>query len=286
VIVDVGGNAACHESPTTFPPCAASGTRPGAPVNSTPIVFAPQATSPASVSTLENSFAPYMTANDTVMLSSGAPDPNDPPNVGLLNSDLAQLESSLPAGIHFEARTAGLSNVGWLVSNGISHGFDGLIYDYEPNFEPEFTDNFSATLSNFQSFATLCHAAGFDAFGYPYSQPVWVGSDRSLGWNFGELAATTGVNDLQIQLQGAAHVSATTWQNSLTELVAQYAGYGLPASAITVQLTLAVGDPNQISVASAYADYQSAVAHGVGAVILWWNAESVPEMVQLLGLVR
>ncbi|HTW40389.1 MAG TPA: hypothetical protein VMF04_06020 [Thermoplasmata archaeon] len=284
-VVDLGGNAACGQPLDTFPPCAGSGAPAGAPPsNATPLVIAPQSINASSISAISERFAPYLISNDTIMLSSGLN--NSTPNVSYLNSRLADLAPSLPSGIHFEARTAGLSNVHDLVTGGLSSSFEGVIYDYEPGFEPEFTLNFSTTLSNFASFAHSCHAAGFAAYGYPTSQPLWVGADRSYNWNYGALLATTGLDALQIQLQGAAHASTTTWTSAIESLVTEYAGYGIPPSAISVQLTLASGDPNDISVSTAYTDYEIALAHGVGQVVLWWNSASVGPMLQLLGMIR
>jgi hypothetical protein len=287
VVVDIGGNAACDRPLGTFPPCAgATAAPPPPPLNSTPLVIAPQGLNSASINAIANQFAPYLIPNDTIMLSSGAPQNNSTPNISDLNQRLSELVPSLPAGIHFEARTAGLSSVNSLVTGGLSPSFEGVVYDYEPGFEPEFTLNFSATLANFATFAQSCHHAGFAAYGYPTSLPLWLSSYRPYGWNYGELAATTGVNALQVQLQGAAHSSLTTWETALEDLVGQYAGYGLPASAISVQLTLAVGDPNNITVSAAYAAYQFAVAHGVGQIVLWWNTNAIDPMLQLLGMIR
>jgi hypothetical protein len=287
LVVDLGGNAACHRAYTTFPPCSGATAQPSFPQNATPLILAPQATDSATLSAISDDFAPYLRPNDTLMLSSGAPESNGTlPDVDLLNSAVLQLRSTVPSGIRFEARTAGLASVTAMANGDLSRSYDAILYDYEPNFEPEFTLNFSATLANFEQFAEICHRAGFAAVGYPSSQPLWTGGDASYGWNYGELAATTGVSQLQTQLQGAAHASDATWQSAIGTIVREYAEYDLPASAISVQLTLAIGDPNQIPVETAYQDYEYAVAHGIGSVVIWWNEQSVSQVEQLLGMIR
>ncbi len=220
------------------------------------------------------------------MLSSGAGSNGSVPNVYVLNVKLAELQSVLPRGINYEVRTGGVANARTIVA-GASSNFEAVVYDYEPSFESEFSLNFTSTLRNFAIFSQICHAGGFKAVGYPFSVPVYSASYRALyGWNYGELAATTGVDSLQIQLQGAAHVGSSTWNSSIQTLISQYAEYGLPPSALSVQLTLAAGDPNNISVSVAYSDYEYATEHGVGQVVLWWDGASTTSMLSLLALIR
>jgi len=237
------------------------------------------------IDAMETTFLPYLLPGDTIMLSSGAGSGGSAANVAALDSWLSKLQPHLPAGVAFEARTSGLANV-QTIASGVGSAFEGIVYDYEPGFEPEFSLNFTTTLHEFENFSRICHAEGFKAFGYPFSAPLWSAGDREYGWNFGELAATTGVDSLQIQLQGAAHESTKIWNSSIQTLIAQYAAYGLPASAISVQLTLAAGDPNNISVGAAYADYEYAIGQGVRQVVLWWNSASIDSVESLLALIR
>jgi len=280
----IGGNAACGRPYNTFPPCASTAARPSPPLNSTPLIIAPEDQDETTLGDLANSIGPYLIPRDTVMLSSGAGSNNSTADASSLNNHQAELAPALPGGITFEARTSGLSNVR-SVAAGLSAAFAGIIYDYEPDFEPEFTLDFATTLGNFENFSKICHAAGFKAFGYPFSQPLWNPADQGYGWNYGQLYATTGVDDLQIQLQGAAK-NPTTWSSSILELVSQYAAYGLPASDLSVQLTIAQGDPNNIPVSLAYEDYVYAVAHGVGSIVLWWDEESLSDVLDFLGMIR
>jgi hypothetical protein len=286
-VVDLGENAACDQPLSTFPPCAsAPAAGPSPPRNATPIILAPQTTDSSTLGAISGTFAPYLIPNDTIMLSSGAPESNGTPSAAALNDAMSSLRPALPGGIHFEARTAGLTNVEDLVTGGLSSAFSGVVYDYEPGFEPEFTFNFTSTLSNFRMFAAICQEHGYAAFGYPTSQPLTTPGDAIYDWNYGAIANTTGVADLQVQLQGAAHAGTTQWQMALGNLIHQYAENGLPPRALAVQLTLAVGDPNVVSVASAYTDFEYAVERGVGAIVLWWNSAAESEVQELLGMVR
>jgi hypothetical protein len=257
----------------------------GPPSSTVPLVIAPESLDSGMIAVMQDQLATCLRAGDTIMLSSGAGSSDQVASAGQLESWLATLGPSLPSGVNFEARTSGLTNVQGL-STSLSHAFDGIIYDYEPGFEPEFSTNFTTTMENFQNFSRFAHAGGFKAFAYPYSQPLWGSSFANDRWNYGELDATTGIDSDQIQLQGAAHQSATTWDNAIQALVTEYHAYGLPASAISVQLTVAQGDPNDISVSAAYADYQYAVQSGVGQVILWWDSGSVNAFLTLLTMIR
>jgi hypothetical protein len=285
VTIVVGGNVVCGKAPQTLPPCAGQDASPFPTVPSVSLVIAPEGIDDQLLNVIDSSFRPYLATGDVIMLSSGAGSNNSTVDPHELNSWVGQLKPNLPSGIGYEARTGGLANVRNL-SSGLSSSFEAVVYDYEPNFETEFSLNFSITLQNFESFSSICHTAGFRAFGYPTGQPIDNSQDRTYGWNYGELNADTGVQGLQIQLQGAAHDSEKAWNNSIQTLIGQYAGYGLAASSLSVQLTLAQGDPNNISVTTAYADYEYAIDHGVGQIILWWNLASEGDMMSMLNMIR
>jgi hypothetical protein len=286
LVVVVAANGRCGRSALAFPPCPGvgpSGPSPSGPL--VPLVIAPQSLNDTMVSFMEGSLAQHLRSADTIMLSSGASDTGTAANPDQLATWQAELGPRLPAGVSFEARTSGLVNVERLSGN-LSHAFRGIVYDYEPGFEPEFSTNFTAAQQAFQNFSRIAHAGGFRAFGYPYSAPLWSSAYQDDRWNYGTLYATTGIDADQIQLQGAAHQSGTIWQSAIQSLVAEYRAYGFPPSAISVQLTLAAGDPNNISVDAAASDYEYAVANGVGQVILWWNAASEGALLSLLGMIR
>jgi hypothetical protein len=265
-------------------PSTESPTQPG-PSGVIPIVFAPEFQGGSPIPLLLTSLLPYIHSGDSVMLSSGASVSQSKPDDAQLNRYLAELQPRLPSGVTYEARTGGLANA-QILADGVSHGFASLVYDYEPGFEPEFTFNFTRTLEAFANFSGIAHGAGFSAIGYPLSAPAWHTNSSAYGWNYGELATTTGVNRLQTQLQGAAHHGDGKWDAGVQELVSQYAGYDLSPSALSVQLTLATGNPNNITVATATADYEYAVQQGVGQVVLWFNAGSVAYALQFLESIR
>jgi hypothetical protein len=283
VVASVAAAALAYEGLKDGPPGPASPRPP--PPGVVPIVWAPQFVGGSPLSLLQGPLLPYIYSGDSVMLSSGASVNQTPPDDSQLNHYLSELEPVLPAGVIYEARTGGTSNVAALAA-GVSHSFTSLVYDYEPGFEPEFTYNFSKTMVAFENFSRIAHDAGFGAIGYPFSAPAWHANASSYGWNFGQLDARSGVDSLQVQLQGAAHQGESTWQLGVQALLAQYADYGLPPSALSVQITIAEGDPNNVSVADAYADYQYATEQGVGQIVLWFNSGTLQDVLQFLQDIR
>lgn len=265
-------------SPAPLPP-------PRTPSTVVPLVLVPEDINDSTLAALATSVRPYLRSGDTIMLSSGANANGSSANPWYLNSQLLLLQPQLPKGIVYEARTGGLANVQTLVGS-LSPSFRSVVYDYEPGFEPEFSVNFTTTMSNFIQFAQMCHLAGFGAVGYPYSLPLWGAHYSQDGWNYGSLLATSGIDQLQIQDQGALHTGMNIWNRSISTLSTQYGGFGLPASDISVQVSLASGVPNQVNVSTAYLAYENAVARGAGQVVLFWNLSSLPSLLDLLDLVR
>jgi hypothetical protein len=249
------------------------------------LVIVPESNNDSTLAALAGPVRPYLRSGDAVMLSSGADVNQSPASAKYLNGRLSLLAPQLPSWIVYEARTGGLANVESLVG-GLSSSFQAIVYDYEPGFESEFTRNFTGTLTNFALFAHACHAGGFQAVGYPIGIPLWGERYEQYNWNYGTLLASTGVDGLQIQDQGAAHSSLNAWNRSLTTLADQYNGYLLPANDMSLQLTLADGTPNQVNESVAFAAYSEAAARGVGQLILFWNLASLGALLQLLHEIR
>jgi hypothetical protein len=270
-----------NASPAPSPP-----PPPKPPADALPLVFIPDGINDTMLGDIASAVEPYMKTGDTVVLTDGADDGATGASASYLNNQLAYLRPQLPKGITYEARTGGLANVKALVRGGLSSHFSSVLYDYEPGFESEFTTNFTSTLANFVLFAGDCHAAGFQAVGYPYGLPLWDLRDQNLNWNYGTLLASSGIDGLQIQDQGSAHVSLNDWNRSIGFLTAQYAAYGIPAADMSLQLTVATGLSNSISVASAYAAYEAAMSRGVGEIMLFWNLSGFSNLMALLHLIR
>jgi|HubBroStandDraft_1064217.scaffolds.fasta_scaffold19555_2 hypothetical protein len=258
---------------------------PHTPTAGPPLIFLPESSNDSTLSEFATAARSYLRTGDTIVLSSGADSNDTAANPNYLNSQLAFVQPQLPSGLIYEARTGGLANVA-LLAGGISSTFQGIVYDYEPNYEPEFNLNFTSTMANFDAFAQTCHLAGFQAIGYPYSLPLWGWHYQQYDWNYGTLLATTGVDQLEVQDQGAVHTAMGVWNRSISTLATQYGDYGIPASQISVQVSLAYGVPNQVNVSTAYAAYENAVARGVGQIELFWNLSSFPALLQLLQLIR
>jgi hypothetical protein len=250
-----------------------------------PLVFVPTSINDSVLAALDGPLRTFLRSGDTIMLSSGADANRSPADVGYLNGRLSILTSELPSGLIYEARTGGLANVESIVS-GLSSGFSAVVYDYEPGFESEFSLNFTSTLTNFIVFAQECHLAGFQAVGYPFSLPLWGKNFQQYNWDYGTLLASSGVDGIQLQDQGAIHTGMTVWNRSISDLSSQYHQYRIPADDMSLQLTLANGTPNQINVSAAYDAYADAVSRGVGQIILFWNLGCLPELVHFLRMIR
>lgn len=191
---------------------------------------------------------------------------------------VSRLVPSLPPGVSVSHHTSGLSNV-QLSAASSPPVFSSLLYDYEPNFEPEFTWDFSATASSFRRFAAACRAGHRKAVGYPTGRPILEPDLSPYRWDYGELRAC--VDQLIVQTQHWARVGFAGWGTALSALETQFSNRGWSVGEVIPQVSIGSG-PNAVDAASARLILDDAQRRGVGGIYIWWSPDAVEDLVGLL----
>jgi hypothetical protein len=244
-----------------------------------PITITFAANSSAEVNSLIRQDASYIGAGDSFDLVSGMPESRSL-DVGELNHWASELRAAFPTARVF-AHTAGLSHFTTLAREASSE-FSGILYDYEPGYEPEFTLNFTRTLSEFENATAVAHARGLLSVGYPTGQPLSNPHDASYGWNYGALAGTVDV--LDVQSQSLCRKGAAAFATGVSTVLSQYAASSA-SGAPTFQVTLGINaslTPNQVSPTRAYGCTAVLTDAGLRTLYVWWGPGANSQLITFL----
>jgi hypothetical protein len=231
-----------------------------------------QAYNAEQVDYLANTVAPHLRPGDIVdlvVMQTGDP--------AVVNGWYSTLSAVLP-GVEYAAHAAGLANIRTLVA-GLNPGVPRVLYDYEPNFEPEFTFDFPTTLSNFEQFASIVRSAGFKAIGYP------TGRGLKNGWDYGKIAVELdGVWD---QTQGSLTGGISGFQTDVQKLLGQLSAQGFSPRNydFVCQATVGTGG-NAVPPALTAQAMQYLAAQGFPKGYVWWSLADEADLltaIQLLG---
>jgi len=250
---------------------------PPAPLPSLDITFA--ANSTEEVESLLTTVRPYIEPGDSFDLVSGSPE-NSTLSVPNVNRWAAELRDAFP-GHPIYAHTAGLTHYAEMAA-GVGTNVSGILYDYEPGFEPEFTFNFTATLSNFRNVSEIAQAYGVASVGYPVGRPILEPNLAVYGWNYATLAGT--VDALTVQTQTYCKAGASTYAEALSTVLGQYATEGLP-SLPEFQITIGNATttlPNGVTAGPAYDCAAELAPLGLHSLYLWWNEGALPDLLTFL----
>ncbi|MGI0066944.1 MAG: hypothetical protein ACREB9_00740 [Thermoplasmata archaeon] len=224
------------------------------------------------VADLISGVGPYLLPGDVVDLvsgnSAGVADPAD------IAAWAAEIARALPR-VRVSCHTSGLVNVRALLAAPLPANVYGVAYDYEPNFEPEFTFDWPTTLATHKTFAGYCHAAGKNAIGYPTGRAVL----GDYGWNYGTLA--TVCDELWVQTEGNCFGGSN--ESAMSALESQFRGAGVSLSRLRNNATIG-SSADGVTPAAGAACLQQAPT---GAGWYLWPTEGqmaqVAETLQLLG---
>ncbi len=245
------------------PPATGSGF---APLPHLAITFA--ANSSSEVRFLLTSARPYLEPGDSFDLVSGSPE-NSTLSVSNLQRWSEELRAAYPwATISFH--TAGVGNLGGVAPAAIGNA-SGVLYDYEPGFEPEFSFNFTATLANFQNATAIAHANGVRSIGYPIGRMLLDPALQKYDWNYATLAGT--VDQLIVQTQTYCAQGVPRFAEATGLVLAQFKAANL-TSVPTFQVTIGNATtalPNGVTAVPAYDCAAQLTGAGLSTLYLWWD---------------
>ena len=218
-------------------------------------------------------------AGDSFELVSGVPSKHTL-DIAEIDGWAGELHAAFPSA-EIYAGTAGIAHLTTLASR-VSNVVTGVFYDYEPGYEPEFTGNFSQSVSEFENASEVAHVHGLLSIGYPTGRPIASPSFRADNWSYGVLAKT--VDELVVQTQTYCHQGVAAFVNATNTVLTQYAATSAPG-APTFQITLggnASATPNQVTPAQAYRCTQVLLQDGLKSLYLWFGPGSNDKVVQFL----
>ena len=195
-----------------------------------------------------------------------------------LHGWVRQLRSSLPEAVTLSHHTSGLSNV--VASAGdFPPACNSILYDFEPNFESEFSWVFADALDCFRKFSSTCHQIHRQAVGYPSGRAILERDLAAYRWDYGQLRGC--VDKLVVQTQHWARVGQSEWNYALTQLQSQFARRGMGPEQIFPQISIGNG-PNAVDMTLANALIEDARRRGVGGLYLWWSPDIIGDLVRVL----
>lgn len=255
----------------------------GGTTRTSPLAFTFAANSSAEVQTLLTTLRPYVLPGDAFDLVSGSPE-GVPLSLTNLNRWAAELRSAYPSNAIY-AHTAGVANYA-TVAAGVSSDFAGVLYDYEPGFEPEFTYNFTQTLSDFANVSAIARAHGIESVGYPIGRPILGNGTGGIRWDYAALAGE--MDQLVVQSQTYCHAGMSAFADAVETVQAQYAAEDLPA---VPEFQVTIGNattslPNGVTSSTGIACADALVARGLPSVYVWWDEGGVAELVQFLAVLE
>ncbi len=148
-----------------------------------------------------------------------------------------------------------------------------LNYDYEPNFEPEYTWNFDTTLMIMDSAKQIADKYGKPLMTSPTSRPLLSNSMLSKEgqkWNYYDIFKQVDV--LNVQTQASARSGTTTgYTNALDTLIAQFNG----GTDFIPQVSLGSGG-NGTTAQNAYDCAEVTELKGIRYLLIWGGAAQEP----------
>jgi hypothetical protein len=221
---------------------------------------------------------------DSFDLASGNPQSYDPLNVTQVEGWILEIHSAYPNATLY-VQTAGFANYAalgqnlseWLGSNATlaSIRIGGLLYDYEPAYEPEFNANFSPTLVNLENASRIAHSFSFASVGYLTGRAIT--RTHFPKWNYAKLGEV--VDELFVQTQRSCLAGNQTFEQNVSKVLSEYRNLKAtdPPPAPTFQITLGPdinGTPNGVRSSQAYGCAQVLVRSGLSSLYLWFNPAS------------
>lgn len=231
----------------------------------------------AQVSLVIDQVAPRLLPGDQVALVNG--NGGHPLDLEQLREWVSNLQPHLGAGVSVSHHTSGLANVQQSASTAPTE-CTSLIYDYEPNFESEFSWDFPSTLDRFEKFVAISHQAHRQAVGYPTGRALLETDLLPYRWDYGRLRVT--VDRLVVQTQHWAHLGVDAWNRAVSTLQTQFRAHGVGMDQIVAQVSIGSG-PNAVDGSAARTFLEDATQRGMGGLYIWWSPDAISDLLRLLG---
>ena len=232
---------------------------------------------------------PYLRDGDMIAVSHA--NGNKAVNMDVLNGRLEDLHHGLE-GIkaEYSVLTAGYDNIKTIASSLDISRASSIMYDYEPGYEPEFSDDYAATLANFQHSAAMIRRYGFKAAAAPFGDPLWNESFYPK-WDFGKLAHTQDFMDVQLQPKLKSDYQNSNkhipqYKSAADKLKTQLAAAN---TSVPVFGQVSIGDPavgNYVTPAYAEEARKVLLDHHFAGVAVWWTPPFVHDVLAFLQLFR
>lgn len=207
--------------------------------------------------------------DDWLTINSGGVDrPADPARVQRVGESFA--EACPQARIY--AFTSGLANVTALAQS-IARPFEGIFYDYEPNYpnEPEFSFDVNTTSRNLAAATQPCHARGLRLIAYLTGRGLFNPGHQ---WQYGTFRPYA--DEVVIQTQSS--LRNNRWPEAVGRILQD--GPPLPQ----VQVTVCPGLPNTVEVPVAQAAWKDAASRGFPGCVVWWVPRGFNELKETLSV--
>ena len=221
----------------------------------------------------------YVESGDSFDLVSGSPE-NSSLGVRNIDNEAQELHSAYPQDTVY-AHTAGIAHYSSMAA-GVGSDVSGILYDYEPGFEPEFTYNFTRTVLSFENATVEAHAHGLLSVGYPIGRVLLDRAYLQYDWNYATLALA--VDRLVVQTQTYCVQGASTFATAISAALDEYKAAGL-TTVPTFQVTIGNATtqlPNGVTATPAFDCAQDLSTYGLHSLYVWFDEGGESNVIEFL----
>lgn len=162
-----------------------------------------------------------------------------------------------------------------------------IFYDYEPNFEPEFTRDFPTTLQNMEQAAQICRSNGFLAGTAPTGRGLFDYGFKQYNWDYGEIANRMDIMITQTQSELKSdylndNLDIPEYTACIQQLKSQLVSAGSKINVFPQITILSEGNPNGAPLEFCINGRSAIYDEGFVGVSIWWAPDAVNDVVELL----
>jgi len=244
-------------------------------------------------SAIIDDLSPYLQDGDIICVVHG--NASNPVDMDELNSRLDTLQGSEELSsldLVWVVLCAGHSKLTTIAESLSTDKASYLFYDYEPGW-PDWNANFSTTLSNMETAASICHTNGFDAGTAPTGRPLFDNNYIQEEWDYGDIASEMDIMLVQLQSRlrydyekGYLDIPYYKFCLDSNKLMRQLVEASFTIEVFPQLTVLSEGNPNGAPLQYCINAVEPIRLKGFPGMSIWWASDATEDVVDLLDSFR
>jgi len=242
-------------------------------------------------SAIIDDLSPYLQDGDIICVVHG--NASNPVDLEVLNARLDTLQgaeelSSL--NLVWVVLCAGHSKLTTIAEGLSTSKASYLFYDYEPRW-PDWDEDFSTTLSNMGTAASICHTNSFDAGTAPTGRPLFDNDYIQEEWDYGDIANEMDIMLVQLQSRlrydyEKGYLDIPYYKFYLDKLMAELVGASFTIEVFPQLTMLSTGNPNGAPLQYCINAKEPIRLQGFPGMSIWWASDATNDVASLLDTFR